>query len=369
MKVLHLASFNGNIGDNAHHNGFRSAFENIFGDVEWENLEIRMFYNSWNKERFDNSFADKVNKYDVLVIGGGNFFEVCHDYSETGCTINLSKSVLALINIPIFFNALGFDTKKGTSLENLTKFKAFISNILDKDNTFVSFRNDGSEKNYIESYGSLNEGINIIPDGGFFLELSANPDVNRQLIGVNLACDMIDKRIRGRGYEEFLSELVVVYESLMDKGYQLRFFPHILSDLKIIYDLTSRFQDFHVKYNIEIMPYITGQGREDDFFKSYYECDVVTGMRFHTNVCTYGMGKKVVPLVSYPKIGDLFRSIGEENLLVDVNSPRFVEEYEERLLAMSDIHNYSNDPIVKGLRSEQLDVILSFKRLCAGKNE
>jgi len=366
MKVLHLASFNGNVGDNAHHNGFRSAFEGVFGDVAWEELEIRLFYNSWNKEKFNEQFVKRVNEFDALIIGGGNFFEVCHDYSDTGCTINMSKEVLDGIKTPVLFNALGFDTKKGASIENLSKFKRFMECALEKESMLVTFRNDGSEENYIESYGVLDDGIKVIPDGGFFLGLSSYPEVDKQMIGINLACDMIDKRIQGRGYVEFLDELVEVYSSLMDQGVKLRFFPHILSDLKIIYDLTSRFQDIYVKYNLEIMPYVTGQGCEDKFFQAYYECDVVTGMRFHTNVCSYGMGKKVVPLVSYPKIGDLFKSIGEESLVVDVNSLDFVEAYKNRLEDVLSIDDYSNIDHVNNLKRKQIEVITQFKEIVSG---
>ena len=48
MKILHIASFNGNIGDNAHHNGFRKNFSEIIGvrNLIWDELEIRKFY--WN---------------------------------------------------------------------------------------------------------------------------------------------------------------------------------------------------------------------------------------------------------------------------------------------------------------------------------
>ena len=44
MKILHLASFTGNIGDNANHSGFRYWFEKYNDEAEWTELEIREFY-------------------------------------------------------------------------------------------------------------------------------------------------------------------------------------------------------------------------------------------------------------------------------------------------------------------------------------
>lgn len=47
-KALHLASFTGNIGDEANHNGFRRKSEdNLNMQFDYTNLEIRNFYKSW----------------------------------------------------------------------------------------------------------------------------------------------------------------------------------------------------------------------------------------------------------------------------------------------------------------------------------
>ena len=95
IRALHLASFNGNIGDIANHVGFWNLFKKyVTNDVEVTYLEIREYYKSWNLRQFDDSFADLVNRYDLLVIGGGNFFDVKWDYSTTGTTLNISDEIL-----------------------------------------------------------------------------------------------------------------------------------------------------------------------------------------------------------------------------------------------------------------------------------
>lgn len=360
MNVLHLASFNGNIGDNAHHNGFRAAFENEFGVVNWTEMEIRLFYKSWSLAKFDDSFAHIVNKYDALIIGGGNFFEVCHDYSNTGCTIDIAGDILKKIDVPIFFNALGFDTKKGTSSNNLIKFRKFILSLADRKNTLISFRNDGSIENYIDVYGHLDDFIFKIPDGGFFIQIDKKPTIPN-LIGINLACDMLDKRLTKKTYIEYIEDLRYVYEKIIkEKNCKLRFFPHIFSDIKIMHDLVSTFSDVNIKYNIEFMPYITGQGKEKQFFQFYSECDIVTGMRFHSNVCAFGMGIKTIPIVTYPKIADLYNDIGERNLLVDANSTGFVDTYYNKISTLLNTP-YKNTSTIYKLKIEQQNLIKTFR--------
>lgn len=361
-KILHLASFNGNVGDNAHHKGFYDGFVNVHGDVTWEELEIRRFYKSWNDLTFDEEFVAKVNCFDALVVGGGNFFEICHDYSETGCTINFSKKVVDAIKVPVLFNALGFDVYKGYSESNKEKFQSFMKGMLARKDWVVSFRNDGSLGNYEKVYGNIPDGLYEIPDGGFFLgqALEEGAELNK-ILGVNLACDMLESRLEEKTLDEFIAELVEVYLSLIqDCGYKLRFFPHIASDIDIINMLIKRFPDRVLKYSVEVMPYITGQGSEAYIFSKYRECKLITGMRYHTNVCGFGMGIPTVPLVTYPKIRDTYNGLKSSDLLVEVNAEHFTSVYLEKLKEM-DGRPYDNSAQVEDLRCNQLDIIRKFK--------
>ena len=75
IKTLHLASFDGNVGDNANHSGFYRHLKAQPGyDFAIEQLEIREYY--WKQRFFDDGFVDLVNDYDLLIIGGGNYFEL-----------------------------------------------------------------------------------------------------------------------------------------------------------------------------------------------------------------------------------------------------------------------------------------------------
>ena len=86
IRVLHIASFTGNIGDNANHMGFRPWFEKVSSvSVSWDNLEIREFY--WKERKWDMDFVDLANSYDLVVIGGGNYFELWVEDSPTGTSI------------------------------------------------------------------------------------------------------------------------------------------------------------------------------------------------------------------------------------------------------------------------------------------
>lgn len=372
MKILHIASFNGNIGDNAHHNGFRKNFSEIIGrrDLKWTELEMRKFYISWNELKFDEEFIKEANKYDLIVIGGGNFFEICHEYSNTGCTVDLPPELLAKIKTPIFFNALGFDIHKGYSDITKNRFKKFMNYLLENDKKyFVTFRNDGSDLNYKKIYKELPDGIKIIPDGGFFLDQRSDESINKdkmKYIGINLACDMIEKRLRNQTYEEFCKNLSNVYKKFINQNleYKLLFFPHILTDYKIIMDVLNYFTDREIKYNVEIAPYLTGQNSEKDFFRNYEKCDLLTGLRFHTNVCGVALNIPTIGLKSYPKLSDLYSDIGLKERCLDVDSENFFEEYYDELLkSLRDKEEIKEkyDKIWNSLKRRQIDIYLELR--------
>ena len=54
MKIIHLASFNGNVGDMINHIGFYNNIRKyVTSDITIKQIEIRNYYRSWNEAAFD----------------------------------------------------------------------------------------------------------------------------------------------------------------------------------------------------------------------------------------------------------------------------------------------------------------------------
>ena len=78
MKILHVASFKGNIGDNASHMGFYKILKLHLIDFKVKKIEIRKFYKNYKKSdalSFDDKFVESINNYDLCIIGGGGFLD------------------------------------------------------------------------------------------------------------------------------------------------------------------------------------------------------------------------------------------------------------------------------------------------------
>ena len=62
MKIIHLASFNGNVGDMINHIGFYNNIRKyVTSDITIKQIEIRNYYRSWNEAAFDQIFIEMVN--------------------------------------------------------------------------------------------------------------------------------------------------------------------------------------------------------------------------------------------------------------------------------------------------------------------
>ena len=113
MRILHVASFLGNIGDNFNHYGTRKFLENKFGKIDWIEIEIRETFRK--NFSFDKSFAKYCNEFDAVIFGGGNFFELWVDKSVNNTSADIALEVIDLIRVPFYFYALGVDPGMGIS--------------------------------------------------------------------------------------------------------------------------------------------------------------------------------------------------------------------------------------------------------------
>ena len=111
---------------------------------EYTNLEIRDFY--WKKKQFNKDFIDYANQFDLLIIGGGNYFELWVENSSTGTSIDIELNLLRQLKIPTIFYSLGVDIGQGYSKNSVKRFNDFLKTIIEQENLFFCVRNDGSKK-------------------------------------------------------------------------------------------------------------------------------------------------------------------------------------------------------------------------------
>jgi polysaccharide pyruvyl transferase WcaK-like protein len=313
LKIAHLASFHGNIGDQLNHMSFRPWLETLVNaECIWSEFEIRDCYRK--EKKLNPDFIEFAKQNDLVIIGGGNYFELWPEQSINGTSIDLSFQDIKNIGKPVFFNSLGVDSAQGISSASQQSFRHFFDLLCKDSRCFVTVRNDGS----IHQLRDLNietDNVGLLPDAVFFNESIERTEKGVINIGINLAEDMPHLRFGSKGDDEFLETLGHIIENMSMQREQTRFvfIPHIYSDLAIISRLLKKLPDLILRSKSSVAKYSTSASDLPALIDVYAQCDLVLAMRFHSNVLPLGMGVPTIGLSTYPQIRKLYAEIGLHN--------------------------------------------------------
>tara|TARA_B100001093_G_scaffold480725_1_gene510842 strand:- start:1556 stop:2665 length:1110 start_codon:yes stop_codon:yes gene_type:complete len=353
-RILHLASFNGNVGDVLNHQGFYKGIEDVTGLIpEIDHLEIRDFYRGIFK--FDDSFVNLVNQYDSLIIGGGNYFELWVDHSPTGTSIMIEPEILSKIKVPILFNALGVDLGQGVTKSNVLKFKEFLDAVFSNPKHIISVRNDGALKNLEFLYGNnFTKNFLHTPDAGFYADFSSEMQKTKSCL-INLSGDMLETRYPGGNMhtpKSFLKEFVLLIEHLCkDKDFdELTFIPHIYKDIAVISSLLELLPDKIVREKCRVAE--LNLGNDISRYKKYYEeANMVIANRFHSNISALKACGTVVAIENYVQITNLYEELGMKEKLLSVKNHGFAKEFSSKIHLKGSYENNTSE--INALMSKQ----------------
>ncbi|WP_417535291.1 polysaccharide pyruvyl transferase family protein [Methylophaga sp.] len=316
MRILHVASFVGNIGDNASHLGLSTILNEYFSYIEVEQLEIRKFYKNYNnsdKQRFDLSFINYANKFDLLIIGGGGFLDYWVEGSATGTTIDMNPDLVSRITVPTIISSVGCVPHKTIPSGNIEKFRHFLDCVLTNSKIRILFRNDGSVLSLKNEIGAhYLESISEVLDNGFFFNTEeTNPlPIDPGYIAINITNDQLEMNSQSRGCinkQEYLRALAKVVTYITDSlNMKVVFIPHIYTDLMAISEVLTLIDDFIIRRSILVAPYIQYDVGAKALFSIYKHSRLVIGSRFHANVCALAMGVPTVGVAALNRVKYLY---------------------------------------------------------------
>jgi polysaccharide pyruvyl transferase WcaK-like protein len=322
LRILHVASFIGNIGDNASHIGLQHILNRFFENYEIEQVEIRKFYRNYQLDdarKFDVSFIAYANTFDLLIIGGGGFLDYWIENSLTGTTIDLHPELVRTITVPTLIMSVGCMPHREVPKGNLEKFKTFLYAVASNQKVAIAVRNDGSI-NTLKNILPPEELKNIpeILDNGFYF----NTELSRFLpiddyISINITLDQIQMLSNSRGaidIDFYKKEMVKVINHIaLNLNKNIVFVPHIYSDIKAIYEVLECVDDFIVRTKITIAPYLQGDKGANLLFGIYKNSSLVLATRFHANVCAMSMNLPVIGLVALDRVKYLYDDLCASN--------------------------------------------------------
>lgn len=373
MKILHLASFSGNIGDNASHMGLRKILSELLDFNQIDNIEIRDFYKSTSekyKKYFDETFVDLCNNYDLVIWGGGGYLDYWVPDSKTGSTFDISNDIMDKIIPPTVITSVGCVSGYKIPNDNKDKFNNFLKYISNSKKFHLLFRNDGSYEHIRENFGNdLASNFTTILDNAFHYEHKMNgtfPAV-RDYVAFNIANDQImmdGESATKLDKDNYYQEISVVVNYLIEVcKVDVCFVPHRAADIQPINNVISKLDDKYIRNNILIAPYLAGDAGANYLFGIYKNSILTIGDRFHTNVCGINLGIKTIGLAALSRVKCMYDSLGLINSYVEIEDNFSINLIEKiNILLNTDLEDYKKE-YFKELCSLRNDSINKYKNI------
>ncbi len=350
MKILHLASFDGNHGDRFNHTGFYSWFRDLVPkNTNWNYVEIREFYRG--KKTFDDEFLDLINQHDLFIIGGGNYFETWLANTWSGTSLDLHPSYIAKITCPIFINSIGLDINQGISDNARKNLPTLLNSLSTNPRVFLSLRDDGSLSNLKEIWEEETPlRVFVLPDSGYLALKGMGVTISKEQkkLVVNLASDMPGLRYGtppDSSMDGFAARCASVLTKLLESESfsEVVFTIHLINDLEIVSKVISHVPDKLRRNQLRVTSYRMDDEGSLEILKEYASSNLILSTRFHGSVVSFGSALTVLGINTYPQIEKYYREWGNEARLISFASIEDCEEAYEKILQILTDQNRTNE--------------------------
>lgn len=329
--LVHLANFNStNIGNGALICGLETTVE------EDSPVGIRWCREPWDDYTFglidfDESFVEKVNAADGLIVGGAVTFNG-RDYNRrTGTRFELPLEMWSRLKKPVVFYGLSYRHWQGQTYHHLDKLTWTLERILSMPNMILSVRNDGTKKWLKNMTGIDSAEIMEIPDSAIFVngDDHANyPELmnDSKNIMVSFNDEDADYRyderysvegVSNRSRDHVIGQLVSAVERLADEySVNLILCPHYFDDYRMMSAFLERIRPRLAHQRMVS----TGLCRVKDtglFYGRYKRADLSISMRVHSMSPCIGLGTPMVAYSTQGRMTEFMDRIGLGSQTVD----------------------------------------------------
>ena len=312
MRIAHVFAHEAtNLGDIYLKRATQQAFRTIDPGARFTEVEIRRI--------FSRRDIAALNAHDLVLIGGGGLLlrdTFPNDVSDWqwGCSVDLLRD----IQVPIVVYAIGYNRFRGQEDFCRPLFDRHIGLLMEKS-VFFSARNTGSVQ-ALKKYVSPELGDRIVLNQCPSI-LFPNAVVERPLgtgkVGLLLAGDRL--HLRHPDMDGFLRRLRTLVEEL-SRHAEIHVVAHQPQDLWFLDALKG--------IPLEVTELIGAS--PDEAIPLYSALDVVIADRGHAQMIPFGLGCKIVSLVSHEKLKWFLEDMGLEDFGVEESDP----EMPDRVLSL-----------------------------------
>jgi hypothetical protein len=363
LRLLHLANHaSRNIGNAALVLGLERVLR--------EDLprEIEFVAEPWDLHsrgllRFDESFVERVNRCDALLVGAAVSFDGRPIYGNTGFRFDLPLELLDRIERPIVFYGLSYRHWPARPYHHLETLRRALERLLASDRVLFTVRNDDTKQWLHSLVGISLDAVERVPDPAVYVPVSdivhpeladGSPHViiapnvedeiyrfggrpvqrSRAVLALRRRVGAVDEWHRRR--ERFVAALAAVLERIvLDRDLGLLFCSHTYADLAMSDDLFRRLPEA-ARQRVVFAPTGLPVAAGPAFYDLYAKAALVLPMRIHAMNPAVGLRVPLVPLVSQSRMTAFMEDAGLGDLCVDIRSDDVAERLESAVAATLD---------------------------------
>ncbi len=300
--------FPGNAGDTLLFPAVRNLIDTTIGPVRWDLQFLR--------DKVDTKLIRHINKTSkgIIIGGGGVFLGDTNKNVNSGWQWNCPLELLKKLEVPIILFAVGYNRFRGQE-EFSPVFRESIAEIA-KKSVFFGLRNQGSiraVKTYLDKEAHDKLVFQPCPTtvlDHIYPEL-VRPTANksRKRLALNIAFDREELRFGDRK-KEVIASLISSMKWANDNGWDITVLLHYKPDGQIIGPLQESGVNFRV-VDLESRP-----ARE--IIKFYSDMPLTIGMRGHSQMIPFGVGNKIISLISHDKMKWFLEDIGHPEWGIEI---------------------------------------------------
>ena len=326
MKVAHIYASEAkcNSGDFMIGIAFKKYFkEQILkkNNVEFTDFDCR------NKALYNSNNIDNLNKYDYILVGGGGLILPDSSPNKISCwQWVISNENIKKINKPIYVLSIGFNlffnqnmnmTSRNNSQEDKSRIPILKTNLITLINKSVKFslrHKDDLEKLLLivgENYrGKLEyEMCATIWYSKKYIKPKMTLTTDKY-IAIEIKDDREWRRYYKIGKTNYYNKLLIFVKKCISEGKKILYLSH---------DGSKNFYIYLKQNKINIPLLNNSCGNENKIIDNYSKIHTIYCSAGHSQMISYGLGIKIISLITHPKIKNFCDDIEDKNG-IDVNN-------------------------------------------------
>jgi polysaccharide pyruvyl transferase WcaK-like protein len=293
------------------------------------------------RQNFDITMINKLNTYDYIIIGGGGLILPDTNPNKISCwQLEIDKNLYKKIKVPIYVISIGFNlffnqninmSKRNSYIEDKSRQDIFKNNIIEliKCSKHFSMRHKNDIEELIKIVGEeYREKIifELCPTIWYsniywkkYMEKIPN---NNKFIAIEIKDDREENRYYKIGKAKFYDELLKFVLFALGKNKKIAILSH---------DGSSNFYNYLIDNKINLPLLQNNIANEKKIYDNYAKIKTIICTAGHSQMISYGLGIKIISLVTHPKIKNFCLDICN-NDFIEVNNNFNINNFLENII-------------------------------------